>query len=167
MTAAAPDRICIDGQVLTVLRALLACAAPEEGCALLLGVRQGSGWGVRRVWPCRNVWPRPEQRQRFFAVDPREQLLAQRWGRQRGLEVLGAAHSHPQSAPVPSASDLRLCLRPALAVICGADGDCRAWWLPDSGPQQSARPRQLPWKMDDQPVPRSAAGRISPRHASS
>ena len=31
-----------------------------------------------------------------FALDPREQIAAQRWARLRGLEVLGVCHSHPK-----------------------------------------------------------------------
>jgi proteasome lid subunit RPN8/RPN11 len=129
------------------LRRLLAQPAPEEGCALLLGERcdpEGL-WRLRRLWPCLNVWPRPAQRRRRFAIDPREQLLAQRWGRERGLEVLAHAHSHPHSAPVPSAADRRLCVTPALLLIQGPDGEQRIWWLAEG----AAPPQPLPWTMED------------------
>jgi proteasome lid subunit RPN8/RPN11 len=125
---------------------LLAAAAPQEGCALLLGTRQaGSGlWRLRRLWPCLNVWPRLDERRRRFAIDPREQLLAQRWGRQRGLEVLAHAHSHPQSPPEPSRTDRRLCLTPALLLIQGPSGEQRLWWL--AADRAPALP--VPWRMD-------------------
>ncbi|MCP9891128.1 M67 family metallopeptidase [Cyanobium sp. Aljojuca 7D2] len=140
-------------RLLTVLRQILACAGPEEGCALLLGQRLGDGWRLDWVWPCCNVWPVPNERCRHFAIDPREQLLAQKWGRQRGLELLGSAHSHPTSEAVPSASDCRLSALPALMVILGAgsqhqtpeqDQELVAWWLPEP----PAQPQRLPWRME-------------------
>jgi proteasome lid subunit RPN8/RPN11 len=144
-----PARIGADLQLLTVLQRLLVCAQPLEGCALLLGERCGTTWWLRRVWPCCNVWPQAEQRCSRFAIDPREQLLAQKWGRQRGLELLGSAHSHPTSAAVPSATDCRLTAAPALMLIHGgapaaADGEGTAlvpWWIPEP----PAQPQRLPW----------------------
>jgi [CysO sulfur-carrier protein]-S-L-cysteine hydrolase len=125
---------------------MLSAAAPEEGCALLLGERQeGSGlWRLRRLWPCLNVWLLPAERARRFAIDPREQLLAQRWGRERGLQVLGHAHSHPQSSPEPSATDRHLCVTPALLLIQGPSGEQLLWWLADD----SASALPVPWRMD-------------------
>jgi len=141
-----PTVLAVDQRLLILLRRWLQAVAPEEGCALLLGSREPGGcWRLQRLWPCCNCWPRPQQRHRRFAVDPREQLQAQRWGRARGLELLGVAHSHPASAPRPSATDCRLCLAPALMVIQGPEGWPQAWWLP----QQDAQPQPLPWRMGD------------------
>ena len=136
---------------LRVLVGDLAAAAPEEGCALLLGKRLAAGPGaglleLDLVWPCLNRWqPRAERRQRFL-IDPREQLLAQRWARKRGVQVLGSAHSHPTSLAEPSATDLALAVAPTLMVIrsglvgAGAGGQpggplagLGAWWLPGEG----------------------------------
>ena len=100
---------------------------------MLLGERRDDGWRLRWIWPCCNVWPVPGERCRRFAIDPREQLLAQKWGRVRGLEVLGAAHSHPSSPAVPSAIDLDWAVTPCLMLIVGPRRDCRAWWVADAG----------------------------------
>ena len=138
----------IGRQALTLLEAVLVVAAPEEGCALLLGGRDP--WTVRRVWPCLNVWVPPAERRRRFALDPREQLLAQKWARSRGLAVLGSAHSHPASEPVPSALDRSLAFVPTLMLIlgqgtpAGAPLSLACWWLPEQG-----SPRRLAWRMDD------------------
>jgi proteasome lid subunit RPN8/RPN11 len=142
-----PTALAADQRLRHGLCRLLARAAPEEGCALLLGERRDPRgvWRLARLWPCLNVWPRPAERPRRFAIDPREQLLAQRWSRERGLEVLGHAHSHPGSAPVPSAADRRLCVTPALMLIQGADGEQRIWWLA----AEAAPPQPLPWTMED------------------
>ena len=153
MAAITPVRLTVDRHALTVLSRVLDAALPAEGCALLLGTT-GPRWHLRQVWPCLNVWPRPSERHRRFSLDPREQLLAQRWARQRGLVVLGAGHSHPCSAPVPSAVDCALTLAPALLLIAGQDGKTRGWswefwWLPGSEPGDfPAAPQRLPWTMD-------------------
>jgi proteasome lid subunit RPN8/RPN11 len=142
-----PAELRIGRQALTVLEAVLGAAAPDEGCALLLGHRDP--WRIRRIWPCLNVWEPREERRRRFALDPREQLQAQKWARARGLQVLGSAHSHPQSAPVPSALDRGLAFAPTLMLIRGrggpgGDGGLACWWLPEQG-----HPRRLAWRMDD------------------
>ncbi|KEF41933.1 MAG: hypothetical protein ER33_08705 [Cyanobium sp. CACIAM 14] len=146
MDGGAPAELRIDRQALTVLEAVLAAAAPEEGCALLLGHRDP--WRVRLVWPCLNVWEPSAERGRRFALDPREQLQAQKWARARGQRVLGAAHSHPMSEPVPSALDRSLAFRPTLMLILGqppgAPRGLACWWLPEQG-----GPRRLAWRMDD------------------
>ncbi len=133
-----PDEILFGRKVLTVARRVLRAAAPEEGCALLLGPR----WTVRRLWPCRNVWRPAEERTHRFAIDPREQLLAQKWARGRTWQVLGSLHSHPGGEPVPSATDQALTVPPALVVIHGVSG-LACWWLPEVG-----EPRALMWKME-------------------
>lgn len=164
-----PGEIRIGRQALTLIDRVLEAAAPEEGCALLLGLRHGAGeegvggapewWRVRRVWPTLNVWEPAEERRRRFQIDPREQLLAQRWGRLHGLAVLGSVHSHPGSAATPSSTDLTLTYAPTLMVIRGLaepgrteeptpDGDgateLGCWWLEPQEP-----PRLLPWTMED------------------
>ena len=169
MDPVSPEEIRIGRQALTVLWADLSRAEPHEGCALLLGLMEGPSWTIRQIWPCSNVWePVPERHQRF-AIDPREQLTAQRWGRQHGWRVLGSAHSHPFSAPVPSATDRQLAFGPTLMLILGLapeaerDGDPQAllrqpglsqerglaaWWLA-AEPEVQGACRRLGWRMED------------------
>ena len=47
----APERIQLDARALTEMSAALRAAAPEEGCALLLGNRRDALWWLRRIWP--------------------------------------------------------------------------------------------------------------------
>ncbi len=144
--ASTPWRLAFDGDVLIILRRTLAAALPNEGCALLLGMRRRDGWVIQQVWPCCNVWrpglvalperavptqasmPQPSRRTRF-ALDPREQIHAQRWARRRGLAVVGTAHSHPDGLAMPSATDCRWFTEPGLMVIMAADQTVRAWWM--------------------------------------
>jgi desampylase len=73
-------------------------ALPDECCGLLLG----DGQVVRLAWPAHNELASPTR----YRVDARDYLAAARYGRQHGLDVVGAYHSHPSSPAVPSLSDL-------------------------------------------------------------
>ena len=145
-----PAVIRIGRRPLTLLERLCSAADPEEGCALLLGSRLEQGLlSVERVWPCCNVWQPAGERRRHFLVDPRESLQAQRWGRDHGLLLLGAAHSHPTSEPQPSLHDRQLTAGPALQLILGRGGSGQpwrlgCWWLDEEG---AVRP--LVWTMED------------------
>ena len=149
-SAQTPWLLAFDPDVLIILRATLEAALPDEGCALLLGERKHQGWSLSVVWPCCNVWQpgmdalpetntlgaevpiQPSRRSRF-ALDPREQLHAQRWARQRGLQVIGSAHSHPNGEAVPSARDRCWVHQSTLMLLQGADQSLRAWWLEPEG----------------------------------
>jgi proteasome lid subunit RPN8/RPN11 len=164
-----PAEIRLGRQALTLIDRLLDAAAPEEGCALLLGTRRSgprdalgvapSRWHLQRVWPTTNVWEPAAERLRRFRIDPREQLHAQKWARTQGLELLGSLHSHPASPPLPSVTDRSMAFAPNLMLIRGVatgelpSGDRQGaearpvlccWWLELEGP-----PRLLPWRMED------------------
>lgn len=159
MSVAAPGSILIRKQAQAVLRRVLAAALPAEGCALLLGERlpamfatppcEAPCWRLDWIWPCLNVWQPQAERHRRFAIDPREQLQAQRWCRDRGLLVLGSAHSHPRSAPQPSASDCALAFTPCLQLILSPIDAWipHCWWL-EGSPEGAAGSRALPWTME-------------------
>ena len=166
MIPVTPAELQIDRQALTVLRRVLREPAPREGCALLLGRRlagnageAGAPWRLERIWPCLNVWRPAGERRRRFQLDPREQLQAQRWARQRGLEVLGAAHSHPAGSPTPSCTDLALTSGPTLMLILGQEAAATlpvealgCWWIGDRhdpGDPGGGAARPLLWRMVD------------------
>ena len=120
---------------------------PQEGCALLLGRPLAErGLLLDCVWPVCNRWgaadvEQPWQgaggRERNFLVDPREQLAAQRWGRDNQRSLLGVAHSHPAGEARPSQADLRRSEPQRLMLILDGVGDVQAWWL---GEDRRARP---------------------------
>ena len=135
-TGSTPSVLQIDHRCHTDLGRILLAPHPEEGCALLLGQRVSSErLSLTTVWPCCNVWGRgtPGQhvhgRRTRFLVDPREQLAAQRWARDRHQRCLGVAHSHPASEPVPSPHDRRWGEAESLMLILSASLGLRAWWL--------------------------------------
>jgi proteasome lid subunit RPN8/RPN11 len=71
---------------------------PRECCGLLIGVR-GSLLTARRA---ANLSADPNR----FLIDPKAHIEARRTGRNQGLNVVGFYHSHPHSAPIPSATDV-------------------------------------------------------------
>ena len=68
-------------------------------------------------------------RETRFALDPREQIAAQRWARLHGLQVLGVCHSHPKTAPEPSTWDCAWAEPNQLMLILSGMRELRAWWL--------------------------------------
>jgi proteasome lid subunit RPN8/RPN11 len=72
--------------------------APRECCGLLIGF-QGE---ITRSVRARNLDPKPTR----FLIDPADHFTAIRDARAEGEEVIGAYHSHPASAPVPSHTDI-------------------------------------------------------------
>ena len=73
--------------------------APDECCGVLLGL----GGEIVAAIRARNAAPDPATR---FWIDPADHFAARRIARERGLEVVGFYHSHPASAPEPSARDV-------------------------------------------------------------
>ena len=149
-----PRSIEFIGNSLTVLKQSLIAASPEEGCALLLGQERenessqaNNTWLIQFIWPCCNIWEpgslkeaqspknlnssrdKSLSKKNRFLIDPREQLLAQRWARERNWRILGSAHSHPTSKAIPSSSDLLNTFSPGLTVILGQSGEIKAWWI--------------------------------------
>lgn len=72
--------------------------APNECCGLLIG----KGSEVTASHPARNTVASHTR----FTINPADHFVAVRKARAAGLEVVGAYHSHPASAALPSASDI-------------------------------------------------------------
>lgn len=73
--------------------------APVECCGLLIGEDDA----VLECLAARNQ----RQSEVAYQVDPADHFAAIRQARATGWTVIGAYHSHPQSAPVPSPTDIR------------------------------------------------------------
>jgi [CysO sulfur-carrier protein]-S-L-cysteine hydrolase len=72
--------------------------APNECCGLLIGRRDV----VHRSFRARNLEPTPTR----YLIDPKDHFAALRDARAERLQVIGAYHSHPNTDPVPSPSDI-------------------------------------------------------------
>lgn len=98
-----PDRLVI--RLVPALRDAIVApcieALPNEGCGLLLGRREGTAAAIVEVLPARNDRASPDR----YEIGPEAVLGADRRARDQGLELLGAWHSHPGGAAVPSATD--------------------------------------------------------------
>lgn len=76
-------------------------ALPDEGCGLLLGRREGAAAKIIEAPTARNSRASPDR----YEIEPESVLAADQHARASGLLLLGAWHSHPDGAPVPSATD--------------------------------------------------------------
>ena len=112
-------------RVLAAIEAEARRAAPDECCGLLLGTPDR----VTQVFPARNASAEPRRRYEIAAED---HFAGLRRARAEGLEVVGAYHSHPRSAPIPSETDRDQAFGDFLFVIAGlveATVEIRAWRL--------------------------------------
>lgn len=66
---------------------------PYECCGILLGVSDSAVRTVNSVVRCGNT--RTDSPQNRYHIDPRELVRAQREANERGLDIVGFYHSHP------------------------------------------------------------------------
>lgn len=84
---------------------------PNEGCGILVGLINHSGTAaVTRAVGSRNV--EVIRKKDRFIIDPRDMLAIEKElaEKKTGERVIGFFHSHPDSAPVPSTTDLQMAL---------------------------------------------------------
>lgn len=121
----APDRVRVPHSVIDALLAHRDKDRPLECCGLLLGC---DGEVVSAI-AASNELASPTR----YRIRPADHFAAVRLARGRGLEVLGAYHSHPDAAAVPSRTNLADAQPDFLYVIIGADAgaglELRGWWL--------------------------------------
>ncbi len=77
---------------------------PHECCGVLLGRIEESERVVTSVARCGNT--RTDSPQNRYNIDPRELVRIQREGRERGEDIVGFYHSHPDHPPRWSSTDL-------------------------------------------------------------
>jgi proteasome lid subunit RPN8/RPN11 len=78
---------------------------PHECCGVLLGQFGDDGSKtVTRSVPCGNT--RDDSPRNRYGIDPRELIRIQRDGRERGEEIVGFYHSHPDHPAQWSPTDL-------------------------------------------------------------
>jgi desampylase len=75
---------------------------PSECCGLIEGVAAEDGWRGLAVHEAANLAEDPA---RHFLIDPQAQFDLLRALRGSERRIIGCFHSHPDSAPEPSATD--------------------------------------------------------------
>ncbi len=73
---------------------------PKEGCGLMIG----SDGVVQEAVPVPNSYTGPQED--FFVIDPKDLHRVDQESRERGLDVLGVFHSHPDCDAYFSKRDL-------------------------------------------------------------
>lgn len=100
--------------IATMIDHARACA-PDEACGLVAG----HGGVVAKVYALANTDAAPDR----FTLDPAEHFAAVQDAEANGWAIAGAFHSHPSSAPIPSAADLDGGGDPAwVNLIVGVEG---------------------------------------------
>ncbi|HZR32498.1 MAG TPA: M67 family metallopeptidase [Terriglobales bacterium] len=77
---------------------------PHECCGVLLGRAEGDERIVTSIVRAGNT--RTDSPQNRYHIDPRELIRIQRQGRERGEDIVGFYHSHPDHPARWSATDL-------------------------------------------------------------
>jgi proteasome lid subunit RPN8/RPN11 len=78
---------------------------PHECCGVLLGHFEDDGSrSVSRIARCGNT--RADSPHNRYSIDPKELIRIQREGRERGEDIVGFYHSHPDHPAQWSATDL-------------------------------------------------------------
>ena len=78
---------------------------PHECCGVLLGQFEDKGAkSVSRIARCGNT--RADSPHNRYNIDPRDLIRVQREGRERGEEIVGFYHSHPDHPAQWSSTDL-------------------------------------------------------------
>jgi len=105
---------------------------PHECCGVLLGRTDDEGARiVTTTARCGNT--RTDSAHNRYNIDPRELVRIQREGRERGEDIIGFYHSHPDHPAVPSQYDrehgLPFFHYIVLAVAAGSPGEIASFVL--------------------------------------
>ena len=115
-------------QALQAIRAAAEAGYPHEVCGILLG-RGGESPEAAEAHPCDNVVA--ERSHDRYELDPKAQLRIEKGARERGLDVVGYYHSHPDHPALASETDNALSWERTVYLIQSVrQGRCdelRAW----------------------------------------
>lgn len=110
------ERVALPGRLVQQIMEHASGSPQAEVCGLLAAHAGRPSRCIRVA----NVASRP---QRFFNMDPGQQIAAMRSMRERGEQLYAVYHSHPQGPSEPSATDIEQAAYPeALYLIVSFDG---------------------------------------------
>jgi proteasome lid subunit RPN8/RPN11 len=104
---------------------------PYECCGLLLGRFEAPGLkSISEIYAISNAREEQAKRNRFL-IRPEELLQGEQYAAERGLDVIGFYHSHPDHPAVPSQYDLEhawpVYSYIVVSIKAEAAGDLRSW----------------------------------------
>ncbi len=124
----------VNAQQLAAIKANAERAYPHEGCGLLLGRQVDGHKIVQEVLPVENAREAAAQHNRYL-IPPEAVMQGEQLAAQKGLDVIGFFHSHPDHPARPSEFD-REHAWPWYAYVItsveqGRAGRTAAWMLTD------------------------------------
>jgi len=127
----------IETEAWGVMVAHAGAAYPDECCGVLLGTVGGAGKSVRMALPMENASHGPKRTR--YELRPEDLLQADRQAREKGMDLVGIYHSHPDCDAYFSETDLKnSCPWYSFIVLSVRAGkfDHANSWLPN--PDQTA-----------------------------
>ena len=123
----------IDPQTLQQMTADGERTFPDECCGFFFGTEKGDDRTLTQIIVVDNA--KEGDKRRRFEISPRDYLNAEQWAEDKGLQLLGVYHSHPNHPAIPSEQD-RLAAQPYFSYIIlsirdGAFDHLRSWTLND------------------------------------
>lgn len=106
---------------------------PDECCGFFFGTERGDNRTLTQITVVNNA--KEGDKRRRFEISPRDYLNAEQWAEDKGLQLLGVYHSHPNHPAIPSEQD-RLAAQPYFSYIIlsirdGVFDHLRSWRLND------------------------------------
>ena len=87
---------------------------PNESCALLFGKIENEKITISEIYPTENIEKSPIN----FTVSSEQLIQGYKIAEEKGLDVIGIFHSHPDSEPYPSETDKKFMeINPVVWVI--------------------------------------------------
>ncbi len=85
------------------IKSYLESCYPEEGCCILIGVIENDVKILKEIALVKNV--AVDNRKRRYIIDPLEYSRIEKETIEKGMEIIGIAHSHPEHPSIPSDFD--------------------------------------------------------------
>ena len=124
--------IAVNDEQLALMRAHGERDYPYECCGLMLGRFESGLKQVLEAYPISNAREEEAKRNRFL-IRPEELMRGEQYARERGLDVVGFYHSHPDDVAVPSQYDLEHAWPTYSYIVISVENghavDLRSWEL--------------------------------------
>lgn len=107
---------------------------PNEACGIILGEVRGEDFLSREIVRSTNLSEDPMR----YVLDPKDFIRAQEYADERGLEIIGVYHTHPDHPPIASQHDFQAAVEGLVYLIASVwegreNGGMRAYILSERG----------------------------------